>query len=117
MATAKTKPVTEEPVVTEPATTEPTDDFTEKVTAVLKDVLPGLLGGETTTETAADTDTSQPLTARQEEARTHNIVSEAVKAFKDEFDGEKKEPDKKEAETQPGLQPVRWIEKVLWGKE
>jgi hypothetical protein len=63
-------------------------------------------------------DDSKPMTAREEEARTHNIVAEAIKAFKEEFAGEDKDkPDKKEPESVPGKKATRWIEKVLWGKE
>ena len=119
MATAKTKPVTEEPEP-EPATTEPSDDFTEKVTAVLKDVLPGMLGGaaattETETESVEDTTT---MTARQEEQRTHSIVSEAIKAFKEEFSADdSKKADKKEPEAEPGKKPTPWIQRVVWGIE
>lgn len=120
MAVTKTKPAPEtegEPKTEPDAKVEPTgDELTEKITTIVKDVLAGALTGKETS-TEVETETSKPLTAREEEARTHNIVSEAIKAFKDEFAGEKKEPEKKEPETQPGTKPGRWIETVLWGKE
>ena len=114
----KAKPAADvEPEAETKETVEITDDaLTEKIKAVVESMLPG---GETTetTTTETETETSKPLTAREEEARTHNIVSEAIKAFKDEFAGEKKEPEKKEPETQPGTKATRWVERVLWGKE
>lgn len=120
MATAKTKPVTEEPD-TEPATTEPSDDFTEKVTAVLKDVLPGMLGGaaattETETESVEDTTT---MTSRQEESRAYEGVREAIKDLKDAFTEGKDaaKADKKEPEAEPGKKPTPWIQRVVWGIE
>lgn len=114
----KAKPAADvEPEAETKETVEITDDaLTEKIKAVVESMLPG---GETTeTETTTETDTSKPLTAREEEARTHNIVAEAIKAFKDEFSGEdSKKDDKKEPETVPGKKATRWIENVLWGKE
>jgi hypothetical protein len=114
----KAKPAADvEPEAETKETVEITDDaLTEKIKAVVESMLPG---GETTetTTTETETETSKPLTAREEEARTHNIVSEAIKAFKDEFAGEKKEPEKKEPETQPGKKATRWVESFLWGKE
>jgi hypothetical protein len=116
----KAKPATEAEVKTEEPepkeTVEITDDaLTEKIKAVVESMLPG---GSTEEPAGTEVDDSKPLTAREEEARTHNIVAEAIKGFLDELKGdEKEEPAKKEPETKPGAQPVRWIEKHLWGAE
>ena len=120
MATAKTKPVTEEPEVTEPATDEKPvtkSEVVEIVKEAISDLLPGKKDAEATEEPEAVEDTTV-MTARQEEQRTHSIVSEAIKAFKEEFAGDdKSKAEKKEPEAEPGKKPTRWVERVLWGAE
>ena len=116
MATAKTKPVTEEPEVTEPATDEKPVTKSD-VVEIVKGLLPGVSTETTETETTVS-EATEPLTSRQEEARASNIVLEKIQELKTAFDeGKSKEPDKKEPESVPGKQTTRWIEKVLWGKE
>lgn len=103
----------------EDASTLSDDDLKEKIREVLKDLLPGF---PKDTDTPADEPADdKPVTARQEEARAHSLVSELVAAFKEEFQGEDKEKvEKKEPETQPGPKAggfKRWCEKQLWGIE
>lgn len=101
------------------ATATSDDALTEKVTGIVKDVLGDLLPStEGKSEPDPESDTTKPLTAREEEARTHNIVAEAIKAFKDEIVGTNDTAsEKKVAEMIPGKKPVRWIEKLIWGAE
>lgn len=114
MATAKAK--VEEPV--EEATDEKPvtkSDVVEIVKEALSDLLPGKAETEEPAEEVEDTTV---MTARQEEQRTHSIVSEAIKAFKEEFTAEdSKKSEKKEAETEPGKKPTRWVERFVWGHE
>ena len=117
MATARAKPATEPETEPETTATDSTekggDDLRSTIREVLSEMLPK---GEAKTEPKGDGD--KPMTAREEEARTLNIVQEAIKAFKDEIvEKPESKSEKKEAETIPGSAPVRWIEKVLWGKE
>ena len=119
MATAKTKPVTEEPDP-EPATDEKPvtkSDVVEIVKEAISDLLPGKVEA-TTEETETDVEDTTTMTARQEEQRTHSIVSEAIKAFKEEFSADdSKKADKKEPEAEPGKKPTPWIQRVVWGIE
>lgn len=118
---AKAKPAVEEPDVKEPETDaeKPVtkSDVVEIVKDALKDVLPGKSAEEESTE-EPEKETGKPMTAREEEARTHSIVSEAIKAFKEEFSGDDaKKEKKKEPEAEPGKKPTRWIERFVWGQE
>ncbi len=112
--TAGAAPATSE---TETTTEKTPDDLTEKIRAVVKEVL-GDLSPKGEAKTEPDPESAKPLTAREEETRTHNIVAEAIAAFKEELVGQKSEkpqPAHKEAETVPGSSSVRKIEKLLWG--
>jgi hypothetical protein len=95
------------------------DELTEKIRTVLKELLPNFPKEEATTEEVVDD--NKPVTARQEEARAHSLVSELVAAFKEEFQGdEKPKVEKSEPESKPGPKPgglKRWVEKNLWGIE
>ena len=114
---AKEESKVEEPVEEKVEVSD--DELTAKITAIVKDLLGGTTE-EVTTETE-ETETGKPVTARQEEAQTHSIVSELVKQFKAEFEGkpvDKKET--KEPETKPGPKAgglKAWVEKNLWGVE
>jgi hypothetical protein len=102
---------------TEPAGGSTDEALTEKITTIVKDVLGGITPAKTESSTEP-TDTGKPMTARQQEETTHNIVQEAIKAFKTEFSGgESKSEPAKEPETKPGARSGRWIEGFLWGKE
>jgi hypothetical protein len=85
------------------------------VVEIVKGLLP------TATEVDPVADTTDPLTSRQEEARTHNIVLEKIQELKTAFDeGKTKEPEKKEPETVPGPKAggiKAWCEKNIWGIE
>lgn len=123
MAVAKTKPApeSEAEAKTEVESTDEKPVTKSDVVEIVKEAVAGLIPGKettTTTETETEVETGKPMTAREEEARTHNIVAEAIKVFKEEVlgTGEKAET-KKETETQPGAKTTRWIERVLWGKE
>lgn len=117
MATAA-KPAPEPKNEPAPEPTGETNDeaLTEKITSVVKDVLKDVLPGKSETKSEPE-DTGKPMTAREEESRTRNIVQEAIKAFKDEVSSAPKQEEKKEPESVPGARSGRWIEKVLWGKE
>jgi hypothetical protein len=113
------EPAKEETV--EDAATLSDEDLTERIRTVLKELLPGFpKDADTPADEPAD-DPGKPVTARQEEARAHSLVSVLVAAFKEEFQGEDKEKvEKKEPETQPGPKAggfKRWCEKQLWGIE
>jgi hypothetical protein len=118
----KAKPAPEAEVTTEEPETKETSDTSlkDEVREIIKEVLPEFLTGggssEETTSTETET-TGQTLTARQEEAQAHGLVTELIEGFKEAMAGEKKEPEKHEAETKPGAQPIRKIEKWLWGSE
>jgi len=88
--------------------------------AVLKDM--GIVkdGESAVEETESESEeTTKPLTNREEEARTHNIVSELIKEFRSEFTKDDKEKaEKKEPESKPGAKPSglkAWVEHNLWG--
>lgn len=114
------EPRTEEPTVDDAAKLSD-DELTEKIKAVLTDLLPNFPKSDDAPEGEPTDDPAKPVTARQEEARAHSLVAELVAAFKDEFSGDDKEKsEKKEPETQPGPKAgglKRWVEKNLWGIE
>lgn len=87
----------------------------------LKEILPEFLGGAKTEEVETDepaADDGKVVTAREEEARSHNLVMEAIKEFKKEFAGEDDtKSEKKEPEAEPGKKPTPWIQRVMWGIE
>ena len=113
----KAKPAPEAEEEPEEKPVEITDEaLTEKIKAVMKELFGDKVPDAPESEPAPDD--SKPMTAREEETRTHNIVAEAINAFKEEFAGEDKDKsDKKEPESVPGKKATRWIENFLWGKE
>ena len=113
MVTKKTEPApeTESPSEQEPETkTEDKTSLREEIKAVLEE-----MGTK-----KPEPEEGKPVTSREEEQRTYSIVREAIETFKEELgigkEPEKKE-EKKETETVPASNPVRWIERKLWGKE
>ena len=120
----KAKPAVEAEADTETETVDDAaklsdEDLTARIKAILTDLLPGKVPEETTTEETVDD--GKPVTARQEEARAHNLVAELVAAFKDEFKSDdSKKDEKKEPESKPGPKAggfKRWVEANLWGVE
>lgn len=110
----------------EEAETETTDEkpvTKSEVVEIVKEAVAGLLptgepkaDGPATDEPA--TDDGKVVTAREEEARSHNLVMEAIKEFKKEFAGEDDtKSEKKEPEAEPGKKPTPWIQRVMWGIE
>ena len=109
---ARTKPAPETEAgaetPTEPAAEPASDDFKEKVTAIVEEVL------ATLTPEAA-TEPAEPQTAREEEKHTRSVVSQAIEEF---LAAAKPQPTSApETETEPGKTTTRKIEKWLWGKE
>jgi hypothetical protein len=116
MATrTKTEPAAESEVKEPTETPEPVAEDKETLKSVVKEILDELTAGKETVEEPE----GKPMTARQEEANAHSIVSQLVEEFRSAMKGDdtEKKEEKKEPEVEPGKKGGRWIEGFLWGKE